>query len=159
MTGPASVSIEQPHDTCLKCGRPTPLGVSLCERDNPARVKSPSTTQVHATVLIGVLVGFVLLMALFRFGSPGENAFAASVAGWSQQADGSIEVVISVANNGGRTAGASCRIAADGVPDFRDYAFFSEPIPAGETRQFTRTVPAPADGVPADGARVAVSCS
>src|SRR5262245_40621382 len=155
----SSVDLTKPHDTCQKCGRPTPLGVSLCERDNPARIKSPSTTQVHATVLIGVLIGFALRLVLFRLGSAGVDAFASSVAGWAVQADDSIEVVISVTNNGSRAAGASCRIAADGVPDFRDYVFFSEPIPPGETRQFTRTVPPPADGAGVDGARLAVSCT
>ncbi len=155
-----SVSLDRPHDRCIKCGRATPVGVSLCELDNPARIKSPSTTQVHATVLLGVLIGFGLLLVLFRLGSAGNNAFASSVAGWSQQADGSIQVVISVANNSTRAAGASCRVAADGVPDFRDYVFFSEPIPPGETRQFTRVVPPPVEGAAAaDGSRLAVSCT
>jgi hypothetical protein len=158
MTEPATASLSQPHDRCLKCGRPTPLGVSLCDRDNPAHIKSPSTTQVHATILIGVIAGFVLLLLLFRMGSAGAGAFTSSVAGWSPRADGGIEVVISVSNTTGRAAGASCRIAADGVPDFRDYVFFSEPIPAGETRQLTRVLPAPADGA-IDGTRLAVSCS
>ena len=159
MLNPSPIDLSQPHDTCFKCGRPTPVGVSLCERDNPARVKSPSTTQVHATVLIGVLIGFVLLLLLFRFGSAGSNAFSASVAGWSEQADGSIQVVVSVANNSSRAAGASCRIAADGVTDFSDYAFFSDPIPSGETRQFTRVVPPPRRGATADGALLVVTCS
>jgi predicted nucleic acid-binding Zn ribbon protein len=159
VTGSASIPADQPHDRCIKCGRATPLGVSLCEHDNPANIKSPSTTQVHATILIGVLAGFVLLLLLFRFGSAGADVFTSSVAGWAPRADGSIEVVISVANTGPRAAGASCRIAADGVPDFRDFVFFSEPIPPGETRQFTRIVPAPANGVGLEGRRLAVSCT
>jgi hypothetical protein len=143
----------------MKCGRPTPLGVSLCEHDNPARVKSPSTTQVHATILIGVLAGFALLLVMFRAGSVGAGAFSSSVAGWAPRADGGIEVVVSVSNSGARAAGASCRIAADGVPDFRDYVFFSEVIPVGETRQLARVLPAPPNGSAIDGSRLAVSCS
>ena len=107
MLDSTSVDLTKPHDTCQKCGRPTPLGVSLCERDNPARIKSPSTTQVHATVLIGVLVGFGLLLVLFRLGSAGASAFASSVAGWAEQPDGSIEVVVSVTNNGSLTPDAT----------------------------------------------------
>ena len=159
MLNTSQIDLTKPHDNCLKCGRPTPLGVSLCDADNPASIRSPSTTQVHATVLIGVLLGFLLLLVLFRLGSVGGNVFDSSVAGWSQQADGSFEVVVSVANNGNRAAGASCRIAADGVPDFRDYVFFSGPIPVGETLQFTRTVPPPVGGVAVDGGRLAVTCS
>ena len=30
-----AVDPTQPHDVCLKCGRPTPLGVSLCENRQP----------------------------------------------------------------------------------------------------------------------------
>ena len=65
-----SVSIaSQPHDVCLKCGRPTPLGVSLCENDNPGRIKSPSSTQVHGTIAHRRdRRASWLLLLLFRFG-------------------------------------------------------------------------------------------
>jgi hypothetical protein len=49
--------------------------------------------------------------------------------------------VVSVTNNGTRPAGASCRVVAAGMPEFHDYVFFTEQIPAGATRAFTATVP------------------
>src|SRR6478752_624358 len=89
---PVPVDLAEPHDVCLKCGRATPLGVSLCENDNPGRIKSPSTTQVHATILIGVLVGFIGLLAIFRLGAAGVGPFHSSLLGYSTLADGGIQV-------------------------------------------------------------------
>jgi len=98
-----------------------PLGVSLCERDNPGRIKSPSSTQVHGTIVVGVLIGFILLGLLFRFGSVGIGPFPATLAGAATRADGGLDVIVKVTNDGTRAAGASCRISARGAPDFRDY--------------------------------------
>lgn len=140
----------QPHDVCLKCGKLTPLGVSLCENDNPGNIKSPSTTQVHATILIGVIAGIVLLLLLFRFGSAGIGPFPSSLTAYSSRPDGGIDVAVTVTNNGTRAAGASCRISNSAAQDFRDYVFFTQPIQPGETRTFTQTMPPP----PADSAVV-----
>ncbi len=154
-----SVDLTQPHDVCLKCGRPTPLGVSLCENDNPGRIKSPSTTQVHATILIGVMVGFGLFLVLLRVGSAGVGPFPSMLAGYSTRADGGLDIAVTVSNGGQRSAGASCRLSANGAPDFRDYIFFTQPIQPGETRTFTQTVPA-APGAPAlSPASLAVNCT
>jgi hypothetical protein len=158
-TSGAPVRLDQPHDTCLKCGRPTPLGVSLCERDNPARIKSPSSTQVHGTVLIGVIGGFILLALLFRFAAAGIGPFTGAVSGVATRADGGLDVVITVTNDGSRPAGASCRISPDGAPDYRDYEFFTEPIPVGETREYTKSLPPPTNGAPLPVAVVAIRCS
>ena len=160
MTAPVpTIPLDQPHDTCFRCGRPTPLGVSLCERDNPARIKSPSATQVHGTIVLGVLAGFVLLAFLLRFASAGVGPFESSLAGIATRADGGLDVVVSVANGGTRASGASCRIFAGGASSFRDYVFFTEPIPAGETRQFSRVVPAAPNGQPLETRSIAVRCN
>jgi hypothetical protein len=52
------------------------------------------------------------------------------------------------------------RITAAGVPDFHDYVFFTDPIPAGETRSFSQTVPPLPSGqaLPA-GTALAVRCN
>lgn len=156
--GPLVVAGE-PHDTCFRCGRPTPLGVSLCERDNPARIKSPSSTQVHGTIVIGVLAGFVVLAILLRFATAGVGPFESSLAGVAPRADGGLDIVVSVANSGTRTSGASCRVFAGGAADFRDYVFFTEPIPPGETRQFSRVVPPVPNGQPLETRSMAVRCN
>ncbi len=153
------LDLSQPHDACIKCGRPTPLGVSLCERDNPGHIKSPSTTQMHATILIGVIVGIGLVLLLFRFGSAGIGPFPSTLAGYSLRTDGGLDVAVTVTNNGSRPAGTSCRISDSGAPDYRDYTFFTEPIQPGETRTFTQTVPPVPGSVPVTPVKLTVLCS
>src|SRR5437016_14590946 len=90
------VDLTQPHDRCFKCGRPTPLGVSLCERDNPGHIKSPSSTQVHGTIVIGIVGGFVLLIGAWRFTSGRAGRFAESLGGVAPRPGGGLERVLGV---------------------------------------------------------------
>jgi len=136
-----------------------PLGVSLCERDNPGRIKSPSSTQVHGTIVVGVLIGFILLGLLFRFGSVGIGPFPATLAGAATRADGGLDVIVKVTNDGTRAAGASCRISARGAPDFRDYVFFSQPIEPGATAEFAQVMPPAPDAPPLQPGNLVVSCN
>src|SRR3954465_1740953 len=99
------VDLQGAHATCLKCGRPTPVGVSLCEIDNPGRIKSPSTTQVHGTIVIGVIAGFVLLLLLLRVGASGVGPFPSTLAGYTTLANGGLNVAVTVTNSGSRAAG------------------------------------------------------
>jgi hypothetical protein len=153
------VRLDQPHDTCFRCGRPTPPGVSLCDRDNPGRIKSPSATQVHGTVLVGVLGGFVALAFVFALTSAGAGPFTATVTGVATRADGGLDVAFLVANAGTRASGATCRISPDGAPDYRDYTFYTEPIPPGGSRQFTRPLDVPTSGAGVNVTQVVVRCS
>lgn len=137
----AVVDLTQPHDVCIRCGRPTPLGVALCERDNPAHIKGPSPTQVHGTILFGVIGGFIALLLLLRAASAGVGPFPSALNAVATRTDGGLDVVVVVTNNGTRPSGASCRVSAAGMADFRDYVFFTDQIPAGATRSFTATVP------------------
>lgn len=153
------VRLDQPHDTCFRCGRPTPLGVSLCERDNPARIGSPSATQVHGTIVVGVIGGFILLALLLRFASAGMGPFVSSVGGVATRADGDLDVSVRITNSGERASGASCRISATGAPAYGDPVFFTEPIPAGATREFTHTLEAPPGGRSLQPGSIVVRCN
>ncbi len=51
-------------DQCLRCGKPTAYGRSVCKECNPAGLPEPSRTQYHATVFITVLVVLVGLAIL-----------------------------------------------------------------------------------------------
>ena len=153
------VDTDADHDVCLKCGRPTPLGVSLCENDNPGRIKSPSTTQVHGTIVIGVLVGFGLLLLLFRYGSAGIGPFHSSIVGYSARPDGGIDVAVMVENAGSRISGASCRILDSSQGNYNGYAFFTAPIAIGASQTFTQTIPPPPGQPPLSPPNLVVSCT
>ena len=44
------------RDRCVRCGRETARGRSVCDECNPAGLPEPSPTQYHATVFITVLL-------------------------------------------------------------------------------------------------------
>ncbi len=44
------------YDQCIRCGRPTGWGRSVCRDCNPAGLPEPSPSQYHATVFVVVLV-------------------------------------------------------------------------------------------------------
>ena len=91
--------------------------------------------------LFAVLGGFALLLVLLRLASSGLGPFPSALNAVATRADGGLNIVVSVTNNGTRPAGASCRVVAAGMPEFRDYVFFTDQIPAGTSRSFTATVP------------------
>lgn len=158
MTQPtAAALLDQPHDTCVRCGRPTPLGVALCDDDNPGSIKGPSATQVHGTIAIGLITGFVLLfIVLAKVTTPAASGqLAATIPGFTSLADGSTQIVVSVTNNSPAAAAANCRVQRGGSVGAGDIEFFTEQIPAGETREYTKVMPAPAAALPISGSQAA----
>lgn len=155
----AVLDLTQPHDNCVRCGRPTPLGVALCERDNPGHIKGPSSTQVHGTILIGVMGGFVALLLLLRLASAGVGPFTSSFGGLATRTDGGLNVAVQVTNSGTRAVGASCRITLPGVTEFHEFVFFTEPIAAGQTRTFAQSLPPLPNGAALPISGLVVRCS
>lgn len=152
------VDVTGPHDTCFRCGRPTPLGVSLCKLDNPAHIKAPSATQVHGTIVAGIVGGVAVFALIASIVTGGIGPFEANVTGQASLADGSTEVVIHVTNDGTRPAAASCRLSRGTVSGAGESVFLSEPIPAGESRDFTRVLP-PQPGTVAGSTQIVVRCN
>lgn len=145
---------------CIRCGRPVAPGVSMCEFDNPARIASPSPTQAHGTILIGVIVGFVVFAIAARFATGTGGPFEATIQGRATRSDGSAELVVRIVNSGKSDAPATCRITRDGVTRQEDYTFRTERIAAGATVDQPRTLPAPRAGTAAyDLTRVTISCT
>jgi hypothetical protein len=142
-----------PHDTCVRCGRPTPLGVALCENDNPAKIKGPSATQVHGTIAVGLISGFILLLVLLtRVTTPAASGeLAATIPTFSQLADGSTQVVIRVTNNSTSAAAANCRVQRGGTDGAGDVEFLTQPLQDGQSVEFTKIMPAPQADSPASG--------
>jgi hypothetical protein len=142
-TTTADALLAGPHDTCVRCGRPTPVGVALCEEDNPGRIGGPSATQMHGTIFIGVVVGFVLLAAVARYSVAGIGPFEARLESAVQGSGGAIEVVLAVTNSGTREAISTCRLTRDGLPRDDDPVFRTDTIPPGQTRSYMRTIEQP----------------
>ena len=52
------------YDQCVRCGKATAWGKSVCKDCNPAGLPEPSPSQYHATVFITVLVALAALVVL-----------------------------------------------------------------------------------------------
>jgi predicted nucleic acid-binding Zn ribbon protein len=52
------------YDQCVRCGKATPWGKSVCRECNPAGLPEPSPSQYHATVFITVLATLVVLAVI-----------------------------------------------------------------------------------------------
>jgi hypothetical protein len=164
VTGHAAATLDpQPHDTCVRCGRPTPVGVALCDDDNPGQIKGPSATQVHGTIAVGLIAGFILLLVLLTKATTPAAAgqLAATIPAYTTLADGSVQVTVRVTNNSSAPAAANCRVQRGGSVGAGDLEFFTQPIPAGATQDFTRIMPPPAatDGSGAQSGTFAVRCN
>ncbi len=148
-----------PPSHCIRCGKPTPPGVSLCEADNPGRIKAPSAFQVHGTMLLGVgigVAGFLLLAQLtIRHAGP----FAASLTGSTTQADGTVQVELLIENQGSSDSIANCRVTRDGSPRSDDLALRTPSVPANSSITITRTLPVTQEPPPYDPTRLTVTCT
>jgi predicted nucleic acid-binding Zn ribbon protein len=136
----------EPHDRCVRCGRPTPLGVSLCEYDNPGHIGAPSATQLHATMLAGVGVGVLGLALVARLMLAGVGPFDGRIVGQELQAGGGASIAVQVTNRGTRDAPATCQVSREGVKRPDDPIFLTQKISAGATVTLSQPIPPPAPG-------------
>lgn len=148
-----------PHDRCQRCGRPTPLGVGMCDVCNPGHIGGASATQVHGTIVAGVGIGFLGLAILGRLLLAGVGPFPVKITQAAVQPNGALEVTLAVTNDGTREAAASCRVNRGGLNSSNDVFFLTDPIPPGATSSFTRTGAPPVPGDPPwNLARLSVTC-
>ncbi|MGH3444130.1 MAG: hypothetical protein ACRDPB_02030 [Nocardioidaceae bacterium] len=59
-----SIALAHSYDQCIRCGKATPWGRSVCRECNPAGLPEPSPSQYHATVFLTVLAVLVALTIL-----------------------------------------------------------------------------------------------
>jgi hypothetical protein len=52
------------YDQCVRCGKATQWGHSVCRECNPAGLPEPSPSQYHATVFAVVLLVMVVLAVI-----------------------------------------------------------------------------------------------
>ena len=123
----------QPVDHCFRCGKETPPGVGLCDEHNPKQLTGPSSTQMHATVFAGIVLGVIGLFVLFRLTLTDAGPFSTQVTSASAGAGGAVAVAFSITNEGDTEGRADCRFTRDGVPRPDDVAFRSPAVAGGET--------------------------
>jgi len=149
-----------PGDHCYRCGKPTPLGVSLCNACNPGRIKGPSATQLHATILGGVILGAIVLLIGWHFAVGQGGPYTGTIVARAMNPDGGPTVTITVSNGGTRSGVANCRVTRDGAPRPDDPTYRPDRLDPGAFTSFTRTLPAPAETVAAyDLPRMTVICT
>lgn len=135
-----------PVDHCFRCGVETPAGVGLCEAHNRGRLSGPSSTQMHATIFIGIVVGVIGFFLIARLAVTTTGPFESSVTAALSAPEGAVSLSYSVTNEGADEGIADCRVTRDGVPRPDDLAFRTPPLPAGQTVVFERELVAPPVG-------------
>jgi hypothetical protein len=108
-TTPTGTEPTAPTHGCARCGRPVPIEVGLCEECNPLGLPDVSASQVHGTVIITVLVGFVILAILARLAVSGVGPFPASLSA-ATPTSGGLAVTLSVTNEGENGGQTTCRV-------------------------------------------------
>lgn len=94
---------------CLRCGRPVPVHVALCDECNPLGLRQPAATQVHAIAAGGIVFFVVVLALLAGVGLSGVGPFRGEVTR-VEAATGGLAVTIRVANDGTRDGATTCRL-------------------------------------------------
>jgi hypothetical protein len=123
----------QPVDRCFRCGKETPAGVGLCDEHNPRQLSGPSSTQMHATVFVGIVLGVIGLFVILRLTLTDAGPFSARVTTAEVGTAGAVAVAFTVTNEGQAGGHADCRFTRDGVPRPDDVAFRTPELAGGET--------------------------
>ncbi len=143
MTNPSTAvdaASAEPTHPCVRCGRPVPLDVAMCETCNPLGLKQPATSQVHGTVALGIVLAVVALAVLGKWSLSGVGPFDAQVANVAPAPD-ALVVTISARNAGTSAGTTSCRVTDPAREGVGPAAFVISPlIRAGATVTFSETI-------------------
>ncbi len=138
-SGATTRPVPEPTHACVRCGRPVPLDVSLCERCNPLGLEQPATSQVHGTVFVALLLAIVVLAVAGRAALSGIGPFTAQVVGVAAGSDG-LAVTLEVRNDGSKSGTTSCRLTrAESRGVGASEIVLTPRIEPGENRRFTTT--------------------
>jgi hypothetical protein len=139
---PAEPTAEPPAEPthgCLRCGRPIPVHVALCEACNPLGLRQPAATQVHAIAAGGIVFFVVVLALLAGAGLRGVGPFQGAVTR-VEAADGGLAVTIRVANEGTTAGATTCRLVEGDRPAGGPGAIVQTPTIAGGTSESVTAV-------------------
>lgn len=130
-----------PTHGCVRCGRPVPVSVALCEACNPLGLAQPAASQAHGTVFLAIGVAVLGLALLGRLAMAGIGPFRGSVVAVAPAADGLV-VTLAVTNEGTRAGATTCRIYDPSLPGIgpESAQVLSPRIEPGATVTFTKTI-------------------
>jgi hypothetical protein len=133
--------------------------VALCAVHNPGKVNGPSSTQMHATILVGVLVGVMGFLFLMSLTSGTGAPFRVELLGAGNDPSGGVALAFAIVNEDQSSRIADCRVTRDGVPRPDDLAFRTDRLEPAKRTLVERVVPpAPPESVAYDLARLSVAC-
>lgn len=139
---------------CARCGAPVALDVGLCERCNPLGLRDSASSQVHGTVFIAIIVGFVGLAIAARFAVAGVGPFKAEVLDVRSDG-GALTASLRITNEGSNPGSSTCRISDPALNGSGQPAFVLTPrIGPKETITFDTTLALTGDARP-----LAIQCS
>lgn len=131
--------VEQTHP-CVRCGRPVPLDVAMCETCNPLGLSQPATSQVHGTVLVAIVLAVVFLAVAGKVALSGVGPFRAEVTAVTAAASG-LSVTLSVHNEGTKAGATTCQVTESTKGQSGPTALVQTPrVGPGETRAFQTTL-------------------
>jgi hypothetical protein len=129
-----------PTHPCVRCGRPVPVDVGLCERCNPLGLSDPASSQAHGTVFLAIVLGVVVLAVAGRLALSGIGPFDAQIMD-VQAAPAGLVVTIDVHNQGTKAGPTTCRITDPANRGVGPAAIVQSPdVAPGQSRSFTATV-------------------
>jgi hypothetical protein len=150
----------RPVDHCFRCGVETPAGVGLCEVHNRGHLSGPSSTQMHATVFGGIVIGVIGFFLVASMAVTTSGPFASAVTSAVVGPEGGVTLAFTITNEGEQEGIADCRVTRDGVPRPDDLAFRTAALSGGETVALERELEAPPAGSAAyDTEAITVVCS
>ena len=141
MTAPSSLSARpEPTHGCVRCGRPVPIHIALCDECNPLGLKQPAATQVHAIAAGGILL-FVLILAVIGRGVlQGIGPFSGEIRNVAASSAG-LQVTVAVTNKGTNASATTCRVvAADREAGGPAQLLQTPNVPPGATIEFTTAI-------------------
>jgi hypothetical protein len=126
----------EPTHACVRCGRPVPLDVALCEECNPLGLADPAPAQAHGTVFVAIVATVAILALLAGLARSGIGPFTASVVDVAA-APPTLVLTITTTNQGSSTGSARCRVSDLAG---RAATVSTERIAPGATVTFSRVV-------------------
>jgi len=141
MTSPAPLAAApaptEPTHGCVRCGARIPIQESMCEACNPLGLKSPSASQAHGTVFVGIGIAVVLMAVVARLIIADMGPFTSSVGAITTD-PGGLKVTVSVTNTGRAAGATTCRIDDPSTGGIGPGAAYVESpkVPAGGTVSF-----------------------